>query len=387
MVEKEGNTKLRERLKQIFQIPPEIREDFWQDTLKKNRLSLLVICIMIFGMELFNMLRVLFWSSSGLGTLNNRIYFTMYLLLWLSAAIYLLLQWRFRRRPSHSQWHVQYGTILFAFLWHAGLNAYDLMRNLEAETTVLVTAMLAISVFIQMPAAYSIAAYGLSYGLFVGLAGGLLSDGRLLNLTITAIVGMAVSITSFRHAVETIRQRREIDQMNKRLQVLVQKDPLTGLMNTAAFRRRVESHLASVEAGSETSLLILDLDDFKEVNDGFGHPCGDYVLQEAAIKLRALFPDAIGAARIGGDEFMLALADASPQEVECGFSRLLLEMKQLSWRGQTLSSGCSMGACRVSYPGITYDELYDAADQALYQAKRSGKGRSVCCELARPATV
>lgn len=374
---------MRARLKRIFQIPPEIREDFWQDTLKRNRLSLLVICIMIFGMELFNMFRVLFRSASGLGTLNNRIYFTMYLLLWLSAAIYLLLQRLFRRGPSHIQWRVQYGTVLFALLWHAGLNAYDLMRNSDAETTILVTAMLAVSVFIQMPIACSIAAYGLSYALFVGLAGGHLSNGRLLNLTITAIVALAVSMTSFRQAVVTIRQRREIDQMNRHLQELVQKDPLTGLMNTAAFRNKVESHLASAEAGSETFLLILDLDDFKEINDGFGHLCGDYVLQTVAIKLRALFPDTIGTARIGGDEFMLALAGASPLEVESGFSRLLLELGQLSWRGQTLSAGCSMGACRVSLPGTTYDELYDAADRALYQAKDLGKGRSICCELAR----
>ena len=57
----------------FFSVPEELRPAFWQDTLYKNRLSLLVICIMIFGMELFNMARVLLWSSSGLGTLNNRI--------------------------------------------------------------------------------------------------------------------------------------------------------------------------------------------------------------------------------------------------------------------------------------------------------------------------
>lgn len=374
---------MRARLKRIFLIPPEIREDFWQDTLKRNRLSLLVICIMIFGMELFNMFRVLFWSASGLGTVNNRIYFTMYLLLWMSAAIYLLLRWLFRRKPLHIQWRVQYGTVLFALIWHAGLNAYDLMRNPAAETTTFVTAMLAISVFIQMPIAHSIVAYGLSYGLFVGLVGGILGSGRLINLTFTAIVATAVSMTSFRHAVETVLQRREIDRMNRHLQELVQKDPLTGLMNTAAFRNRVELHLASAEAGSNTFLLMLDLDDFKKINDGFGHLCGDYVLQATAIKLRILFPNAIGAARIGGDEFMLALADASALEIECGFSQLLLEMEQFSWRGQTLNAGCSMGACWASYPGITYDELYDAADRALYQAKRLGKGRSICCELTR----
>ena len=186
---------------------------------------------------------------------------------------------------------------------------------------------------------------------------------------------MAVSMTSFRHSVVTIGQCREIDLMNRRLQELVQKDLLTGLMNAAAFRRRMELHLASAEGG--TALLLLDLDNFKGINDAFGHPCGDYVLQEVAVKLRALFPDAIGVARIGGDEFMLALADASPQEVEDSFHQFLHDMNRLSWRGQALTIGCSMGACRVRGSGAVYDELYDAADRALYQAKRTGKGRLV----------
>ena len=95
------------RLKQFFQIPPEIRAEFLQDTLRRNRLSLLVICIMIFGMELFNMLQVLLWSSSGLGTANNRIYFTMYFLLWIAAAVYLCLRWLLRRGAPRIQWAVQ----------------------------------------------------------------------------------------------------------------------------------------------------------------------------------------------------------------------------------------------------------------------------------------
>lgn len=361
--------------KPFFRIPPEIQAEFWRDTLRRNRLSLLVICVMIFGMELFNMLRVLFWSSSGLGTANNRIYFTLYALLWGAAAVYLALRWLLRRASIRLQWAVQYGTALFALCWHAGINAYDLIRNPAAETAIFVTAMLGLAVFIQMPVAYSLVAYGLSYGLFMGLAGGILNSGKVINLAFTAIVAMAVSMTSFRHSVVTIGQCREIDLMNRRLQELVQKDLLTGLMNAAAFRRRMELHLASAEGG--TALLLLDLDNFKGINDAFGHPCGDYVLQEVAVKLRALFPDAIGVARIGGDEFMLALADASPQEVEDSFHQFLHDMNRLSWRGQALTIGCSMGACRVRGSGAVYDELYDAADRALYQAKRTGKGRLV----------
>ena len=151
-------------------------------------------------------------------------------------------------------------------------------------------------------------------------------------------------------------------------------------MNAAAFRHRMESHLTSAEAGPETFLLMLDLDDFKGINDAFGHPCGDFVLQEVAIKLQALFPNAIGMARIGGDEFMVALTEISLREVERNFDRFLLDIEQFSWHGQTLSVSCSMGACRANRSDTTYDELYDAADRALYQAKRLGKGRFICCE-------
>ena len=70
----------------FFIITPEVKPEFLAAAQRHNRLSLLVICVMIFGMELFNMARVLFWSASGLGTLNNRIYFAFYSSLFLPAA-------------------------------------------------------------------------------------------------------------------------------------------------------------------------------------------------------------------------------------------------------------------------------------------------------------
>ena len=81
-----------QQVRNFLRVPPELLAAFQQNTLQKNRLALVVISIMIFGMELFNMARVLFWSASGLGTLNNQIYFGMYCSLWLSAALTLLLQ-------------------------------------------------------------------------------------------------------------------------------------------------------------------------------------------------------------------------------------------------------------------------------------------------------
>ena len=104
---------MREKLKEFFAVPANIRQEFWQDTVQKNRLSLIVISIMIFGMELFNMARVLFLSNAGLGTWNNRIYFSMYCILFLSAAVYLLLQYMLRNSGEKLQWRLQIAAVAF----------------------------------------------------------------------------------------------------------------------------------------------------------------------------------------------------------------------------------------------------------------------------------
>ncbi|HJD27978.1 MAG TPA: GGDEF domain-containing protein [Candidatus Blautia avicola] len=367
---------MRNYLKSFLNIPPEIRHEFWQDTLQKNQLSLLVICIMILGMELFNIARVLFWSRSGLATVNNRIYFSMYCILLLAAVLYILLQWLLRRSPVKIRWTVQYATALFALLWHVCINAYDLYRNPDGGTVIYVTAVLGLSVFIQMPSQYSLISYIAAYLLFIGLSASNLDTGSMINLTFTAIVALAVSLTRCRHAVVILSQCRKIDQMNRQLQELIKKDPLTGLLNITAFRDRVEFYLAETKEPTETALLILDLDDFKAVNDHFGHPCGDYVLQMTAIKFQAMFPEAIGVSRIGGDEFMMALSGVPAQVIEKAALQLIQDIALINWHGQNLGASCSLGVCRTNRPGVAYDSLYEIADQALYQAKTQGKG---CC--------
>ena len=364
------------KLRDFFCIPPELRPAFWEHAVQRNRLSLLVICIMIFGMELFNMARVLFWSSSGLGTVNNRIYFTMYCALFLAAALYLVLQRLLRRAPARVRWAAQYGTALFALIWHAGLNAYDLMRDPAAETSIFITAVLGIAVFIQMPSGYSLLAYGAAYALFFSLAGPILATGTIINLTITTIVALAVSLTSCRHTVVLLDQRRQLDRANRQLQALVQEDPLTNLLNKTAFDQRAELHLQQCGPTAETALLILDLDDFKAVNDRYGHPCGDAVLRQAGQALKARFPAAAGLGRIGGDEFAALLSGYSEAELTRAARQLIQDITRIQWQGQDIDAGCSVGLCLVRGPG-EYRQLYQQADRALYRAKTAGKGR--CC--------
>lgn len=192
---------MKERVKQIFYIPPHIRPAFQENMLNTNRVSLIVICMIIFVVELFNIVRVLFWSASGLQTLNNRIYFVMYCLLLLVPVLYALLWRRLKEASLRRQWVVQYTMVVFILIMNVCLNAYDLLGNPLGQTNIYTTAVLGIAMFIQMPMQYSFVAYGLSYVVFMGLAGSSLNVGGIINLSITTMVALAVSLTSCRHAV------------------------------------------------------------------------------------------------------------------------------------------------------------------------------------------
>ena len=162
---------MAKKLQKFFTIPYEIQNDFWHHTLKKNTASLSVVSLMIIGMETYNIFRVLFLSRSGLSSVNNRIYFGMYSVLFLSAILFLFLERASRHGSVRLQWTLQYGCVLFFLLWNVGLNTYDLMQNPDAEILVLVTAFLGLAMFVQMPALYSIFCYSLGYILFIILPG------------------------------------------------------------------------------------------------------------------------------------------------------------------------------------------------------------------------
>ena len=371
---------MRGKIGDFLRVPPEILSDFRQDSFQKNRLSLLVICVMIFGMEPYNIFRVLFMSRSGLGTLNNRIYFGMYCALLLAAVAYMLAARLTRGAALEKRLRIQYAGVVFAFLWHICLNAYDLMRDPDGEVSIYMTAVLALAVFIQLPACLSIACHVGGYALFALTAGRYLESGPLLNLTFSSIVALAVSLTKNHSATVVLVQRREIALMNRQLQALLEKDPLTGLLNKSAFEEKTAARLRSANGSDGLTLLMVDLDDFKGINDRLGHPCGDYVLQQTAQRLQSAFPTATEIGRIGGDEFALMLYTSSPDLLEERCRRFTRLLGDICWQGSAVGARCSVGLCRVVAPGLSYERVYREADRALYSAKRDGKGGCAACE-------
>ena len=147
-------------------------------------------------------------------------------------------------------------------------------------------------------------------------------------------------------------------------------DDLTGLLNRAGFIQQAEDRLA---AGAQ-SLLLLDLDGFKFVNDGYGHKAGDHVLIEVARRLRAAAPETALTARLGGDEFAVLYdhaASGTPHDV---LAERLIAAVGLPFAGFDAGRlGVSIGIHAGSEPSLT--EMLSCADEALYAAKASGQSQ------------
>lgn len=366
------------KLRNYLGIPGEIQRDYWREVLKKNDLALRVICVIIFGVELYNIVRVLFLSSSGLSTRNNRIYFGFYSVLLLLAALWMVLRPVRHRASWRVQWGVQYSMIVLLILWHISLNVYDLQTQPDGDVTVYVTAILALGVFVRMPAVFSLPCIGVGYGLFLFASMPNLSSGCMVNLTITTIVALGISFTNSHHTVNDLTQHKELQEMNARLQELAYLDPLTGLLNTGALKLWADQCLENAAETGGVTLFIIDMDNFKQINDTYGHPCGDEVLKETALRMRHVFQENGRLGRIGGDEFAAALPKAMDEAgAKMLGERLIQAVSEIRLEDNLIGVNCSVGACWSTQPGLRYVQIYREADQALYQAKREGKGR--CC--------
>ncbi|WFS60972.1 GGDEF domain-containing protein [Pseudodesulfovibrio thermohalotolerans] len=156
-------------------------------------------------------------------------------------------------------------------------------------------------------------------------------------------------------------------------------DPLTGLANRRAFDRILDIEIErSKRARTPLSLAIFDLDDFKRVNDTYGHPQGDEVLRAFAGHLKATTRRYDLAARFGGEEFALVMAGSGVVRAQRMLDRLLHEFRQLEFTtpdgNDAFRVTCSVGlTCYKGSVNITDKELIKMADGALYDAKAAGK--------------
>jgi len=157
-------------------------------------------------------------------------------------------------------------------------------------------------------------------------------------------------------------------------------DDLTGLLSKGAGKSQIRSALRQLSPQKDTAtLLIVDADDFKAVNDTFGHLFGDKVLREIGLSIQKNFRQSDIKGRIGGDEFIIFLPGMSNVDVLARHCQALCRRLSRVFHcdGKHQSFSISIGAAQYPVHGQSYRELFAHADQALYEAKRCGKGQYV----------
>ncbi len=205
-----------------------------------------------------------------------------------------------------------------------------------------------------------------------------LNEVGVLNFGVTAVAnwigngfGVFVAIYLGHYYRELMSER--LSRQCELLEYTAAHDPLTGIENRATFETRLDESIEFCKMNqTQSTLVYIDLDGFKAINDNHGHQAGDHILKEIADRLKRLTREKDSVARLGGDEFALILHECASQSTDDLMARLAKEIeKPITFRGARLSVGCSFGTARYPNDGADLTQLTHRADQRMYELKRS----------------
>ncbi|MBT2555016.1 bifunctional diguanylate cyclase/phosphodiesterase [Arthrobacter sp. ISL-5] len=181
-------------------------------------------------------------------------------------------------------------------------------------------------------------------------------------------------VTPRRRAQEQAKQAMaELAEQAAQLKAMAFQDPLTGLANRKLFHDQLTEALHG-DCSAAVDVLLLDLDDFKEVNDILGHHAGDQMLVEVARRLRSCVRPNDTVARLGGDEFVVLLTGSTDAEIVA--ERIVESLNVPVWiEGSMLRPSLSLGLASMNEDALAASELLRRADVAMYAAKAAGKNR------------
>ena len=181
------------------------------------------------------------------------------------------------------------------------------------------------------------------------------------------------------------RHNRELHRLYQQLEHRATTDGLTGCLNQRAFKTELEREIArSARYGHQVSLLLIDIDHFKPVNDRYGHLKGDEVLCQVGTMLRKTARSGDLAGRLGGDEFALLGPETSLSQARALAERLRIQLRS---NVPAIPVTLSIGICTIAPDVESAGTLFRCADQALYAAKSRGRDQVAIFEVAETAMV
>lgn len=180
------------------------------------------------------------------------------------------------------------------------------------------------------------------------------------------------------HGIGILSDITEQKETILQLEREIQMDLFTGLLNKTAIEHYGTKKLQNLQKGKILAMLILDMDNFKSINDSFGHPVGDYVLKKVADIMHQKAPVKARVGHIGGDEFAVLLLTDDLSVIKKFAIELIEDISNIRYNGTDVGVSCTIGISAADSDKWTFPMLYKAADDALYKAKSKGKNQIVC---------
>jgi diguanylate cyclase (GGDEF)-like protein len=209
---------------------------------------------------------------------------------------------------------------------------------------------------------------GISWGINAFLKGGPLGEGVVIAIIAPLLIAPIMN-------VQILRLILQLDEAEQRLQVLSHTDELTQTYNRRYFMQYIDQEFKRAQRyGGTFSIAILDVDNFKEINDRWGHLVGDQVLRTLTRMFRECIRQADVCARYGGDEFIFLFPETDRQQSELWVYRLYetLATSSIQIEGLQIKPSFSVGVAVFEGTLDNFDDLLKQADNALYHAKRTG---------------
>lgn len=291
------------------------------------------------------------------------------------------------RLDTHTRTAVEFDRLVLAWevaslLWSV---ATGLIQPLNILASVLISLVAVFSFYAFIPNSFMVRSVPpLAFSVFAMLILYLYQDAlglpviyaAALAFLITNIVGIIFSARLYTGRRKEYLVRREEEQIRAELQRLASTDPLTGVLNRRwLLELASESFHRYRRYNRPFSILVMDLDGFKNVNDSLGHQKGDRLLIEftQTVAREKRVTDALG--RMGGDEFCLVMPETTPAEATALADRILTKCKHLTATDgeQSVSVTVSIGISQVHPDDATLDTVFARADQALYASKHLGR--------------
>lgn len=207
-----------------------------------------------------------------------------------------------------------------------------------------------------------------------------------LNQAVRALIGLVLLFSVYmvhqQHQISKLRAQlseqivslAKVEDLATEVYKLAALDPLTGLYNRRSGEQRLAEEMSRAQRyGRPLTILLLDLDGLKQVNDSYGHAAGDLLLKSFAERLNRAIRGSDLAVRMGGDEFLVLLPECRPEEVRHVLNRL--QGLEINYSGEAIPAHFSTGWADRKQ-GETPEEFLKRADEALYSHKRTPKDRS-----------